>query len=51
MNLGFIVAQFTDNYINPNEARLDHPITFDNNSNIAFSISIEDPSTVKGSNC
>ncbi len=41
--MGNIVAQFTDNFIDPNETRFEHPLAFDNNSSLAFNLTINDP--------
>lgn len=41
---GVIVAQFTDNYYDPNEQKYNHPLTFDNDHSIAFSIANDDTS-------
>lgn len=42
-SVGQIVAQYTDNFIDPNETRFEHPLVFDNNSSLAFSLTVTDP--------
>lgn len=38
-SFGVLVAQYTDNYYDPNEAKYNYPITFDNNNSLAFCLS------------
>ena len=41
-SFAFLVAQYTDNLFDPNEAKYNYPISFDNNDNTAFCLNVEE---------
>ena len=41
-SMGVLVAQYTDNYYDPNESKFNYPITFDNNNTLAFCLTQQD---------
>jgi len=36
------VAQYTDNFFDPNEAKYNYPISFDNDNHTAFCLNVEE---------
>ena len=45
----FLVAQYTQNYFDPNDSKFNHPLSHNNDSYLAFSVNLEAP-PVKRSN-
>ena len=41
-SMGVLVAQYTDNYYDPNESKFNYPITCDNNNGLAFCLTQEE---------
>lgn len=44
-----LIAQHTDNFFDPNESKFNYPITFDNDSDIAFCLNMENSPPVRKS--